>query len=111
MDRWLHLKKCEIRCTIVFVIIAFYWLHVVHIFNHYARRIHAKKRHLLPDNVACTDLQLVLKYMYKGSGRLKNDDLQGLGELLEMFLMSLPGVMSEFLFHFIQFILPPSLST
>lgn len=42
------------------------------------------------DNVKCVDLQHVLTYMYEGSVRVKNDDLQGFGELLEMFLMPLP---------------------
>lgn len=45
------------------------------------------------DNVKCTDLEHVLTYMYEGSVLLKNDDLQGFGELLEMFLMPLPADM------------------
>lgn len=45
------------------------------------------------DNVDCADLKHVLTYMYEGSVLLKNDDLQGFGELLEMFLMPLPADM------------------
>lgn len=46
------------------------------------------------DNVKCADLEHVLTYMYEGSVLLKNDDLQGFGELLEMFLMPLPADMT-----------------
>lgn len=46
------------------------------------------------DNVKCADLEHVLTYMYEGSVQLKNDDLQGFGELLEMFLMPLPADMT-----------------
>lgn len=45
------------------------------------------------DNISCTDLQHVLAYMYNGSVQLSDDDLQGFGELLEMFLMPLPADM------------------
>lgn len=45
------------------------------------------------DNVKCTDLEHVLTYMYEGAVLLKNDDLQGFGELLEMFMMPLPADM------------------
>lgn len=45
------------------------------------------------DNVQCADLEHVLAYMYEGSVLLKNDDLQGFGELLEMFMMPLPADM------------------
>lgn len=48
---------------------------------------------ILLDNVDGADLKHVLTYMYEGSVRLKNDDLQGFGELLEMFLMPLPADM------------------
>lgn len=51
------------------------------------------KLNIVLDNVAAKDLQHVLTYMYKGSVRLKNDDLQGFGELLDMFLMPLPADM------------------
>lgn len=51
------------------------------------------KLNIVLDNVASKDLQHVLTYMYKGSVRLKNSDLQGFGELLEMFLMPLPADM------------------
>lgn len=46
------------------------------------------------DNVTCADLEHVLTYMYEGSVRLENGDLQGFGELLEMFLMPLPADMT-----------------
>lgn len=46
------------------------------------------------DNVKCKDLEHVLAYMYEGSVLLQNDDLQGFGELLEMFLMPLPADMT-----------------
>lgn len=46
------------------------------------------------DNVKCADLEHVLTYMYEGSVLLKNDDLQGFGELLDMFLMPLPADMT-----------------
>lgn len=45
------------------------------------------------DNVKCVDLEHVLTYMYEGSVLLSNDDLQGFGELLEMFWMPLPADM------------------
>lgn len=51
------------------------------------------KLNIALDNVASKDLQHVLTYMYKGSVRLENSDLQGFGELLEMFLMPLPADM------------------
>lgn len=42
------------------------------------------------DNVNVDDLRLVLHYMYHGSVKIKNDEIQGFCELLELFLMSIP---------------------
>lgn len=57
------------------------------------QRNSCEKLNIELDNVKCADLQHVLRYMYEGSVLLKNDDLQGFGELLEMFLMPLPADM------------------
>lgn len=57
------------------------------------QRNSCEKLNIVLENVKCADLQRVLTYMYEGSVFLKNDDLQGFGELLEMFLMPLPADM------------------
>lgn len=47
----------------------------------------------LPD-VLGDDLKRVLQYIYEGSVHVKDDDLQGFGELLELFEMPLPEEMN-----------------
>lgn len=44
-------------------------------------------------DVSSSDLRNVLKYMYEGSISIKDEDLQGFGELLERFWMPLPDEM------------------
>lgn len=46
------------------------------------------------NDIECGDLRRVLLYMYEGSVVVKDDDLQGFGELLEMFWMPLPEEMN-----------------
>lgn len=45
------------------------------------------------DDIDSDDLRRVLLYMYEGSVMVKNEDLEGFGELLEMFWMQLPDEM------------------
>lgn len=48
------------------------------------------KINIVLDNVKRVDLEHALTYMYNGCVVIKNDDIQGFCELLEMFLMPLP---------------------
>lgn len=49
-----------------------------------------KKLNIVIENVSSDDLERVLLYMYHGSLSIKQEDIQGLCEVLEMFEMHLP---------------------
>lgn len=59
----------------------------------YFRLLFQKKpttMNIVLDNVASTDLERVLHYMYHGSVEVSDQHVQGFGEILEMFMMPLP---------------------
>lgn len=49
-----------------------------------------KNLNIILKKVKGDDLRRVLLYMYHGSVLIKNDDIQGFCEILELFLMSVP---------------------
>lgn len=60
----------------------------------YFKRLFEKRpnsnQSIVLEDVNGDDLRRVLLYMYHGSVMIKNDDIQGFCELLEMFLMPVP---------------------
>lgn len=59
-------------------------------FRHLFEKRPDSNQNIILEHVNGDDLRRVLLYMYHGSVMIKNDDIQGFCELLEMFLMPMP---------------------